>query len=96
MAQPVARVGDYHVCPLFDGKTPHVGGPIVQGSPNVFIGGVPVARVGDMAICMAGGPDSIAMGAATVRVNGQPAALLGSMTAHGGAVVVGAANVIAT
>jgi len=96
MAQPIARVGDFHVCPLVSGVVPHVGGPIVMGSPNVLIGGVPAARVGDMAVCAAGGPDAVAVGASTVMINGMPAALLGSMTAHGGVVVVGAPNVVAT
>lgn len=96
MAQPIARVGDFHVCPKVTVKVPHVGGPIVVGSPNVFIGGVPAARVGDVAVCCAGGPDVVAVGATTVFINGMPAALMGSPTAHGGVVVVGAPNVVAS
>jgi len=96
MVQPIARVGDFHVCPKVTSKVPHVGGPIVVGSPNVLVAGVPAARVGDMAVCCAGGPDAVVVGAATVFINGLPAALVGSPTAHGGVVVMGAPNVVAT
>ncbi|WP_173399876.1 PAAR domain-containing protein, partial [Pseudoalteromonas sp. TB41] len=51
MSKPAARLGDMHVCPKVEpGPVPHVGGPIVQGSTNVIIGGMPAARVGDMAV----------------------------------------------
>lgn len=63
-----ARLGDAHVCPMFDGPKPHVGGPVVPPcSPTVLIGGRPAARVGDMAICL-GPPDSIALGDPTVLI----------------------------
>lgn len=35
---PAARVGDMHVCPMWDGMKPHVGGPISMGSATVTIG----------------------------------------------------------
>src|SRR5690606_8670358 len=94
MTKPVARVGDFHGCPKTTGKVPHVGGPIVSGSPNVFIAGVPVARMGDPAVCAAGGMDVIAQGSPTVFVNGQPLACAGHITAQGGFIVSGAGNVI--
>ena len=51
-----------HTCPLSDGPKPHVGGPILPpGAPTVLIGGMPAARVGDMATCV-GPPDAIAHG----------------------------------
>ena len=55
---PAARVGDMHTCPMVNpGPVPHVGGPILPpGCPTVLIGGLPAARVGDMAICV-GPPD---------------------------------------
>lgn len=93
MSKPAARVGDYHGCPAYSGKVPHVGGPIITGSPNVFIGGQPAARVGDQAVCVGGGIDTIVLGSSTVFVNGQPLALAGSPTAHGGVVLSGAPNV---
>ena len=60
---PAARITDMHTCPMVNpGPVPHVGGPILPpGEPTVLIGGMPAARVGDMAICT-GPPDSIAMG----------------------------------
>ena len=36
--RPVARVGDYHKCP----KIGHCGGPILQGSSNVLVNGMPM------------------------------------------------------
>lgn len=93
MSKPAARVGDSHGCPAYSGKVPHVGGPIITGSPNVFIGGQPAARVGDQAVCVGGGIDTIVLGSSTVFVNGQPLALAGSPTAHGGVVLSGAPNV---
>lgn len=77
-----------HTCPMVTGTVPHVGGPIVIGCPTVLIGGLPAARVTDMAICT-GPPDTIAMGSTTVMIGGMLAARLGDMTAHGGVIVTG-------
>ena len=66
--KPAARLGDPHVCPMFDGPKPHVGGPIAPPcAPTVLVGGRPAARVGDPAICV-GPPDMIVMGEPTVLV----------------------------
>lgn len=59
-----------------------------MGSPNVIIGFMPAARVGDMAVCV-GPPDVIAKGSATVMIGFMPAARLGDNTAHGGVITVG-------
>jgi len=84
---PAARLTDMHTCPLANGPVPHVGGPITApGCPTVLIGGLPAARVGDMATCV-GPPDVIAMGSTTVLIGGQPAARMGDQTAHGGVIV---------
>jgi len=89
-----ARIGDMHVCPKVEpGSAPHVGGPIVAGSPNVLIGGKPAARVGDTAICV-GSPDKIATGSPTVLINGKSAARMGDSTAHGGRIMFGYATVL--
>ncbi len=73
---------------------PHVGGPITgPGAPTVLIGGLPAARVGDMAVCV-GPPDTIVKGSATVLIGGSPAARIGDTTAHGGVIVVGMPTVI--
>jgi uncharacterized Zn-binding protein involved in type VI secretion len=97
MGKPAARVGDMHVCPMMTPGVPpipHVGGPILPpGCPTVLIGGVPAARMGDMATCV-GPPDSIILGSATVLIGGQPAARMGDQTAHGGVIVVGFPQVL--
>jgi uncharacterized Zn-binding protein involved in type VI secretion len=65
---PAWRAGsDVHVCPLFDGPKPHVGGTVAVGSATVLIGGLPAARQGDT-IVEAGPPNAIATGLATVLI----------------------------
>jgi uncharacterized Zn-binding protein involved in type VI secretion len=93
MGQPAARLTDMHVCPMITVLVPHVGGPIMLGAPTVLIGGLPAARVGDMAVCV-GPPDVIALGSFTVLICGQPAARMGDITAHGGAIVLGLPTVL--
>ena len=89
-----ARITDMHVCPMFSGPVPHVGGPVLPpGAVTVFIGGLPAARVGDMAVCT-GPPDTIIKGSTTVLICGQFAARMGDTTAHGGTIVAGCATVI--
>jgi uncharacterized Zn-binding protein involved in type VI secretion len=83
------RINDMHVCPMVNpGGVPHVGGPVILGEPTVLIGGMPAARVGDMAIC-SGPPDSIIKGSSTVLIGGKPAARMGDTTSHGGSIVAG-------
>lgn len=94
MGNPAARITDMHVCPMTTGPVPHVGGPILPpGEPTVLIGGMPAAKVGDMATCT-GPPDSIVMGSNTVLIGGMPAARLGDSTAHGGTIVAGEPTVL--
>ena len=92
---PAARVGDMHTCPMVNpGGSPHVGGPITgPGAATVLIGGMPAARLSDMAAC-AGPPDVLVLGSATVLIAGQPAVRQGDSTAHGGVVVVGLPTVV--
>jgi uncharacterized Zn-binding protein involved in type VI secretion len=76
------------------GPVPHVGGPILPaGEPTVLIGGLPAARLGDMATCT-GPPDTIVAGSGTVLIGGKPAARMGDATAHGGVIVIGCSTVI--
>ncbi|MBL4826906.1 MAG: PAAR domain-containing protein [Spongiibacteraceae bacterium] len=93
MGKLAARLGDMHVCPKVEpGPVPHVGGPIAQGSPNVLIGGIPAARVGDMAVCI-GPPDKVSAGSATVMINGKAAARMGDSCGHGGKIILGCPTV---
>lgn len=91
---PAARSSDFHVCPMFTGPVPHIGGLLLPlGVVPVIIGGLPAARVGDMASCV--GPiDTIVMGSATVLIQGMPAARMLSQTAHGGVVLTGFPTVL--
>jgi uncharacterized Zn-binding protein involved in type VI secretion len=94
MPLPAARVSDMHVCPMVTVLVPHVGGPILPpGAPTVLIGGLPAARVGDMATCV-GPPDVIVLGSFTVLVGGQPAARINDTTAHGGTIVLASFTVL--
>lgn len=93
MGFPAARVADLHICPLFNGPQPHVGGPISAGCPTVLIGGLPAARALDPCVC-AGPPDMIVKGSATVFIGGLPAARLLDQTAHGGVIVFGFPTVL--
>ena len=89
MGKPAARITDLHVCPMVTALVPHVGGPVVgPGAPNVLIGGMPAAVMGDICTCT-GPPDTIILGSATVMIGGKPAARLGDTTAHGGSIVLG-------
>jgi uncharacterized Zn-binding protein involved in type VI secretion len=86
-----------HTCPMQTPGVPpipHVGGPIIgPGVPNVLIGKMPAAVLGDMATCV-GPPDSIVKGSSGVMIAGRPAARVGDTTAHGGQIVLGCMNVI--
>jgi uncharacterized Zn-binding protein involved in type VI secretion len=93
MPLPAARMGDSHICPLFNGPQPHVGGTISTGCPTVLIGGKPAARIFD--VCACGGPaNMVARGSATVLIGGQPAARMFDQTAHGGVVISGCPTVL--
>jgi uncharacterized Zn-binding protein involved in type VI secretion len=75
---------DAHGCPA----CPHsVKGPVIQGSPNVFSGNMPAARVGDSGIhtaCCGPNQYTIISGDSSVLINGRPAAVVGSQTQHCG------------
>jgi len=97
MGMPASRITDMHVCPMVTPGVPpipHVGGPILPpGAVTVLIGGLPAARMGDMATCV-GPPDVIVLGSFTVLTMGMPQARIGDMTAHGGAIVLGLPTVL--
>ena len=63
---PAARLPALPVCPLVTGIGPPVGGLLLPpGCPTGLMGGLPAARVGDMATWV-GPPDVIALGSFTV------------------------------
>lgn len=97
MGMPASRITDMHVCPMVTPGVPpipHVGGPILPpGAVTVLIGGLPAARVGDMAVCV-GPPDVIVLGSFTVLTMSMPQARIGDMTAHGGTIVLGCPTVL--
>ena len=90
-----ARLGDPHVCPMFDGPKPHVGGPVLPPTQaTVLTGKMPQARFMDKLTCV-GPPDMFAKGSPTVIVVGQMAArAMVDMTMHGGMCVVGCPTVL--
>ena len=94
MGQPAARLTDMHVCPMFTGPVPHVGGPISgPGEPTVLIGKIPAARATDMMVCV-GPPDVISMGSTTVLIGKMPAARMGDPGGHGGSIMLGCPTVL--
>jgi Uncharacterized conserved protein len=60
-------LSDFHICPLFDGPKPHVGGMIAIASTSVLINNFPAARVGDF-IVEAGAPNSVVAGVMNVLI----------------------------
>ena len=87
---PAARVTD---------PTGHPGLITGPGVPNVLIGGLPAAVLGDAHACAFPGtpphpPNAIVIGSATVLIGGRPAARLGDMTACGAPIVFGAPTVL--
>lgn len=85
--KPAARVTDPTACPI----PGHGTNPVVQGSPNVLFDGLAAARQGDNSAC--GSPIASAV-SSTVLINGQPAATLGSVGAHGNVIIGGSGTVI--
>lgn len=66
--KPAWRAGsDSHLCPLFNGPSPHVGGVVALGSTTVLINSLPAARQGDQVV-EAGGPNPIILGEPTVLI----------------------------
>jgi len=93
MPKPSSRIGDFHTCPKSSGSTPHVGGPVLDGSNSILVGGMPAATVGSHCACHSA-IDTIVRGSATVLMGGRPAARIGDATAHGGIIVAGENSVL--
>lgn len=94
MGKPAARLGDLHVCPMFNGPVPHAGGPVIgPGVPSVLIGNMPAAVMGNKCVCV-GPPDTISNGSSGVFIGGKPAARMGDRCIHGGAITTGCVTVL--
>ena len=72
----MAKVGDVHNCPLCGTNA------MAEGSPDVLLGGMPVARVGDKTACGV----SIVTGLGWLKVDNLPSAIVGSVTNHDGVI----------
>ena len=88
---------DAHGCPA----CPHPAvGPIVTGSPNVFVNKKPSARKDDLgihAVCCGANNYSLVKGSPTVYVNNKPMARLNDKTKHcggSGPIIDGSPNVL--
>ena len=93
MSKHAAKIGD--IGTDHDGFHPSA---ITAGSPNVFIDGIPVARVGDPLAPHdkphnPAHPRKIASGSTTVFVNGKPLAITGGAVDCGG-VIIGSGTVV--
>ncbi|MDD0808738.1 PAAR domain-containing protein [Curvibacter sp. RS43] len=86
MAQPAARQGDIA---KHKGEAP---APILEGSPNVLINGLPAARMGDKSKHRKT-PEAIIEGSGSVKINGQAAARVDDKVACGQVIISGSGNV---
>lgn len=93
MSQGIATIGCYHSCPAYDGDTPHTGGPVLMGSPNLFVEGKNVCRVGDFLQCNSSRSDTALSGSAYVFINGLSVCRKGDPTVHGGVITEGSNSV---
>ena len=73
---------------------PHVGGPIIGGSPDVFIDKLPAARCGDKTLCIpVSRHDLIVTGPAEIKINGVLAAMVTSVIWHTNTITTGSPSV---
>ena len=87
------------------GDTVSCGDTVAQGSPNVFVNGIPWTRVGpDLTAGHCWRATKLLNGASTVKINGSNAGFVGSTifhggcpntSSHGGSVTVGSPDVFA-
>ena len=86
---PAARITDLHACPIIPSGAP-ISGPCV---PNVLIGKLPAAVMGDLCACVL--PiNPIVKGSTTVLIGGRPAARMFDPCTCGGQIVIGCPTVI--
>lgn len=90
MTIPASRFNDA-ICCVKD----LMGGIVVAPcAPEVFISGMPAARLGDLATCFHAHVSPVAGGATEVLVHGLPAARIGVKTADGSPVITGDESVL--
>ncbi|MGE1155054.1 PAAR domain-containing protein [Pseudomonas kitaguniensis] len=87
MAKPAARITDPTSCPI----PGHGAKAIATGSPDVYFDGLAAARKGDTCTC---GSALDSEFSDTVFINGQNAALVGTVGTHGDVVIGGSGTVI--
>ena len=87
MAKPAARITDPTSCPI----PGHGSKAIASGSPDVFFDGLAAARKDDTCTC---GSVLASEVSATVFINGQNAALVGTVGTHGDVVIGGSGTII--
>jgi len=81
-------------------QTGHPGLVAGPGSPNVLIGGLPAAKVGDTHVCLmppTAGPHPPApfpSGSTSVVIGGQPALRMNDVSSCGAPIVTGATTVL--
>tara|TARA_Y100000034_G_scaffold119527_1_gene161428 strand:+ start:1205 stop:1750 length:546 start_codon:yes stop_codon:yes gene_type:complete len=85
--KPAARLGDPTQCP----QTGHASQRLVSGATDVLFDDKPAARLGDTSSC--GSPLTSQL-IGNVLINGRPAAVLGSVGAHGDRVVAGSPTIL--
>ncbi len=71
------------------------GGTIASGSPNTFVNGLPLARVGDLVLCDIHAEQAIVSGSPDVFCNESPVARLGDAVSCGAVIIEGSPNVFA-
>jgi uncharacterized Zn-binding protein involved in type VI secretion len=79
MSDKAARLGDAH----------SRGGTIVEASPDVYVNGKRVARVGDAIICPFHGRNKIMSGSSKVFANSKAVAHVGSKCECGATIIQG-------
>ncbi|MEM8523923.1 MAG: PAAR domain-containing protein [Bacteroidota bacterium] len=95
MSKATVTITCHHFCPMKDGKKEHVGGPIIQGSTDVFVENKMLSRHGDSLQCQSPKIDKIIATTTSVFVNGKPLARIQDPTIHGGKIVEGSQSVFA-
>lgn len=77
------------------GDTGDHGGAIATGSPDVFVNGIPVARIGDIYDCLLHGPNPLVTGSPDVFANDRKVVRIGDLASCGAAMITGSPDTYA-